>query len=115
MNKRPNITPSSKKSSSRSKKVDYRLHQFEAGDHPLRRGHKVFCTNTKGLWWSGFHIADLTPRQLLSLCRSTERDLLCHFPELIRGPISDKLAEHWWKMLPQDERNKMNSRINMIS
>jgi hypothetical protein len=65
---------------------DYRQVQLNAGDHPLPRyaGRTVFHTDSKGKWWSGFHLCDMTAKQLLALCRSTERDLLRQFPGLRR-------------------------------
>lgn len=66
---------------------NYHEVQLHAGIHPARRGEaRVFHTDCDGRWWCGWHLAELTAEQLISLCRSTEADLLRHYPELAERP-----------------------------
>lgn len=69
------------KSAKTTKKPSVAPDQLHAGEYPPARG-KIFHTDTKGLWWCGYSLHNLTPKELLDLARSVEADLLRHYPEL---------------------------------
>jgi hypothetical protein len=65
-------------------KTEKHKRQLHAGNHPAKayKGRRLFHTDSEGRYWCGWQLIDLTPRELLRLARSVERDVLMNHPEL---------------------------------